>query len=724
MWRPFAPARGTEQGPGGRAGGRARLPERATSGAPTDARRPAGARAPPGPTIGSVIHDVDQLLEKLVRRDALNGSSVDLVFDAPTKDWVARRNGPAVDLYLYDIREDLQRRVPAWEDVRDTQGVGHAPAAAAAPVPALVPRDRVDPAARGRAPPAVVAARLLPAQPDDQGRGPRRRRSTRPTCPSTSRSASRPARSGRSPTSGRRSAASSSRRSTSSSSRRSSSTRDAYIGPPVLEGPSIGISSTGGASERAERAGAGEAPRRSSSTPSPTELLPANAGAKDGGVRLRVSGVRRPPRAVSAVAGDAGDDRRRAADADLERGPPDPSLALPARAAVAGRAPRAGRGRPPPRRRRRSRTTGSAACTSPTTRSTALLDARRAGPLVAPDRRRGRPSALRDGARGRAAEADGPAAATSGSATSPARSASSRSTSSCSWSRSRPTSTRASSGCTATSTTTSRAAGRASASRSSCAAAPATADGAPIRARLGPRRRSSAGGLLLVEDADRPFLTRSLRVPDRVTAHLLGDDSPDPVVEALLTTSVAVDARRGRRRRARARGRRAASSTCASARARPGASLGWTALARLGRPALALDLGAHVAGRRRRRRSPPRRRARRGCAAPGSSPGRSRRSSSAARPPSARSPSCRARCILVGTRDWDPAWSREPPLVVDAPVPDRRRAPRAVGRVARRRRARGVRPRRGDDRVPPHARADRPGGAGRRASRDGRRRGR
>ncbi len=69
-----------------------------------------------------MIHDVDQLLERLVRRDALNGSSVDLVFDAPTKDWVARRSGPAVNLYLYDIREDLQRRVPAWEDTRGGDG--------------------------------------------------------------------------------------------------------------------------------------------------------------------------------------------------------------------------------------------------------------------------------------------------------------------------------------------------------------------------------------------------------------------------------------------------------------------------------------------------------------------------------------------------------------------------------------------------------------------------
>ena len=69
-----------------------------------------------------VIHDVDQLLEKLVRRDALNGSAVDLVFDAPTKDWVARRSGPCVNLYLYDIREDLQRRVPTWEDMRGVNG--------------------------------------------------------------------------------------------------------------------------------------------------------------------------------------------------------------------------------------------------------------------------------------------------------------------------------------------------------------------------------------------------------------------------------------------------------------------------------------------------------------------------------------------------------------------------------------------------------------------------
>jgi hypothetical protein len=42
-------------------------------------------------------------------------------------------------------------------------------------------------------------------------------------------------------------------------------------------------------------------------------------------------------------------------------------------------------------------------------------------------------------------------------------------------------------------------------------------------------------GLIEVQDADRPFPGRALRVPDRVVGHLLGDDAPDPVLAAVLT---------------------------------------------------------------------------------------------------------------------------------------------------------------------------------------------
>ncbi|WP_261569925.1 ATP-binding protein [Frankia gtarii] len=43
-----------------------------------------------------------------------------------------------------------------------------------------------------------------------------------------------------------------------------------------------------------------------------------------------------------------------------------------------------------------------------------------------------------------------------------------------------------------------------------------------------------AAGLLVVEDVDRPFLTRSLRVPDRLTGHLLGDDRAAPALAGAL----------------------------------------------------------------------------------------------------------------------------------------------------------------------------------------------
>ena len=66
-----------------------------------------------------MIQDVDESLRALVKRDALNGSRAEVAFEAPTKDWAARRNTPTVDLYLYDIREDLERREVQWEDVRD-----------------------------------------------------------------------------------------------------------------------------------------------------------------------------------------------------------------------------------------------------------------------------------------------------------------------------------------------------------------------------------------------------------------------------------------------------------------------------------------------------------------------------------------------------------------------------------------------------------------------------
>jgi len=57
-----------------------------------------------------MIHEVDDALRRLLRAEALRGTDVEIALDAPTRDWAARRNAPTVNMYLYDIREDMRRR--------------------------------------------------------------------------------------------------------------------------------------------------------------------------------------------------------------------------------------------------------------------------------------------------------------------------------------------------------------------------------------------------------------------------------------------------------------------------------------------------------------------------------------------------------------------------------------------------------------------------------------
>ncbi len=57
---------------------------------------------------------------------------------------------------------------------------------------------------------------------------------------------------------------------------------------------------------------------------------------------------------------------------------------------------------------------------------------------------------------------------------------------------------------------------------------------AAARGRFESSRPLVGRGLVVVEDGDRPLLTRGLRVPDRVVAHLLGDDAVDPTLAVAL----------------------------------------------------------------------------------------------------------------------------------------------------------------------------------------------
>jgi hypothetical protein len=64
-----------------------------------------------------MIHDVDETLRRILESDVLPGSDVTVTFEAPTKDWAARRSGPTLNVYLYDIREDVKRREVMYERV-------------------------------------------------------------------------------------------------------------------------------------------------------------------------------------------------------------------------------------------------------------------------------------------------------------------------------------------------------------------------------------------------------------------------------------------------------------------------------------------------------------------------------------------------------------------------------------------------------------------------------
>ncbi|MFI2645058.1 DUF4255 domain-containing protein [Streptomyces sp. NPDC018610] len=70
-----------------------------------------------------MIHEVDEVLKTLLEGGALAGSGIDVAFDAPTRDWAARRNAPTINAYLYDIREDVARRQRGQFPVVDERDV-------------------------------------------------------------------------------------------------------------------------------------------------------------------------------------------------------------------------------------------------------------------------------------------------------------------------------------------------------------------------------------------------------------------------------------------------------------------------------------------------------------------------------------------------------------------------------------------------------------------------
>ncbi len=167
--------------------------------------------------------------------------------------------------------------------------------------------------------------------------------------------------------------------------------------------------------------------------------------------------------------------------------------------------------------------------------------------------------------------------------------------------------------------------------------------------------RLADAGLVLIEDADRPYLGRSLRVPDRVTGHLIGDDRPDPALLPLVAATVPV---RPLHLRTAARLVYLREPVAGVARSRVAAA-GPAVLLDLERLPPGEDLAplARIAAREALLRD--------AVLVAGPVEALAERGQAAIR--ALADQACRV--IVTGRGGWDPAWSRDVPLVVDVPEP-------------------------------------------------------
>ncbi|OGO38166.1 MAG: hypothetical protein A2147_08030 [Chloroflexi bacterium RBG_16_57_8] len=62
-----------------------------------------------------MITDLDETIKQLlIKKGGLDTSEVDIAFDVPDREWSASVSKPTVNLYLYDIRENLTLRKIEW----------------------------------------------------------------------------------------------------------------------------------------------------------------------------------------------------------------------------------------------------------------------------------------------------------------------------------------------------------------------------------------------------------------------------------------------------------------------------------------------------------------------------------------------------------------------------------------------------------------------------------
>lgn len=69
-----------------------------------------------------MINDLDESIKQLlIKKGALNSTEVNISFEAPSRDWASSQSKPAINIYLYDIRENHELRSYEWTVERNNR---------------------------------------------------------------------------------------------------------------------------------------------------------------------------------------------------------------------------------------------------------------------------------------------------------------------------------------------------------------------------------------------------------------------------------------------------------------------------------------------------------------------------------------------------------------------------------------------------------------------------
>ena len=76
-----------------------------------------------------VIAETDQALALVLKHRVIGDAAIAVAFDQPSRPWIQSLTGPAVNLFLFDIKENLLRRDVMYEKVLGAEGavVGRRP---------------------------------------------------------------------------------------------------------------------------------------------------------------------------------------------------------------------------------------------------------------------------------------------------------------------------------------------------------------------------------------------------------------------------------------------------------------------------------------------------------------------------------------------------------------------------------------------------------------------